>query len=116
MEHRWNRRVDTDMEVLVYHETVPVARACAENISLDGMFIRSQPLHFPNKTSLEVEVELTRHGQAQRYRIPALVVHSEAGGAGLMFQRVNTSVMDVLEELMRDNGESGTQHERGAGL
>lgn len=100
MEHRWYRRVRANTDVLLYHNTQPIARRRLTNLSLNGMFVQPGCIEFCRNTTLEVDFELSFMGKTERCRIPALVTHSSYRGMGLMFEALDRQCSERLRRYL----------------
>jgi hypothetical protein len=71
--------------------------ARARNLSPEGMYVETTKLTIPTGTMVEIELDRWN----REWRIPAIVVHGDARGAGLMFQ-------SALPELYQCETAAGT--------
>lgn len=101
MEHRMFPRTSISLEVLLYHDGLPIAVAKAVNISMDGMLIKvKRDPGFIKNASYEIEFAASVYGEQNRYRIPAMLVHDIANKAGFLFETSNEETSDVLNALI----------------
>ena len=101
MEHRWSERKPIEMQVALYYAPIGTIVGKTEDISLEGMFVRTAtadplPLH------AEVEVSfVTSNGDSrQEHRMPAYVVHHKDEGMGLMLRHVDYGDFYALRYLL----------------
>ena len=73
--------VEFDVTMRYRQRRFPVARA--RDLSPDGIYLQTAKLTLPTGTL--IEIELDRWGR--QWLIPAMVVHGDAQGFGLMFRR-----------------------------
>ncbi len=101
MEHRCSVRLPVAMDVLLYHNNIPVVHCKTHDIGADGMFVDSGPLRYQTNTMLKVEFQ-TRKGNVQKsHMLSAMVVHHAKNGLGLMFPGGNSDSMRVWRDLIR---------------
>ena len=87
MEHRWRKRLQKTIKVMLYHNRVPVISCKTRDIGIEGIFVESGPLEFRNYTCLEIEFE----GAYCRRDIAGKAIHSSmvsiVCGSGALFKR-----------------------------
>ncbi len=86
MEHRCSVRKPLGFQLLLYKHGVPVQGGTCRNLGLGGLYIETSERDWHKNEYLEVEIYDGRRGEAMR--LPAVVVHFDTGGAGLMFDVV----------------------------
>lgn len=96
MEHRFHPHAAVEAEAIVIHRGAPVAICLTRDLSLGGAFIRTGPLNFPRNTPLELDLALRTGEVIERHRVSALVVHSGAGGTGLLFLNTNAAARAAI--------------------
>ncbi len=82
MEHRYSSRTPANTKVLIYRKGIPVAMGLAENISRNGLFLRTDFQSINLFQPLEVEL-LPRNKSAGTDRLKTFVVHKADNGFGL---------------------------------
>ena len=94
------------VEIMIFHQGVPVVKTTTRNLSLGGMLIESGAAHF-NRNDI-VEVELVEDAPL-RQRFPAMVVRRHGiDSLGLMFWNEETGIRKVLADSgMNDLDYSG---------
>ena len=104
MEHRWAGRVATSRRVLVYLDTGVSLLCAARNISVEGVYVSTGPGYrqmFPG-TFVEVGLIPCSENSPDVLRVPAMVIHSGPGGAGLMFITRDPDTLDRIADLVTD--------------
>lgn len=99
MEHRYSERIDLPLPVEVNYKDHPPMDAQVQNLSREGMFIQS---HSQALTPGSL-VYLTFHlpsSAATAFRIPAMVVHRQQTGIGVMFQTIPDQLEEALDILL----------------
>lgn len=99
MEHRLSERRPMTLDVLIFHQGLPMGRGRTRNIGREGMFIETEITDFPEGTTLDVEVDVDTGQGEQRVRLPALVIHRNDEGIGLMFLTFVPEIQDILQAL-----------------
>ncbi len=98
MEHRWNRRSELSLDVIVHGRDGSVLTGRTRNVSPSGMFIQfANPVDSITKV---VEIEVSQHT-----RLPCWVVHAEREGMGVMFLSVGEDEECILDQLLSANSE-----------
>ena len=97
MEHRHNPRKQLECEVIINSRQGFIPGRTVE-LSEGGAFVALSTPMSSVLTHSVVEVVLKNPGNAnrERYRLPALVVHSQANGVGLMFPPGRREVLQLL--------------------
>lgn len=101
MEHRCSVRLPVAMNVLLYHNNIPVVHCKTRDISPDGMFVRSGPLKYKANTLLKVEFQAESNAVRKSHMLPAMVVHHSNSGLGLMFPGADAEAMLVWHDMVR---------------
>ncbi len=83
VERRRSSRLPVDFEVIMRYRQRRFPVAQARNLSPEGMYVRTSNLTLPTGTM--IEIELDRWGR--HWLIPAIVVHGDSRGVGLMFRK-----------------------------
>jgi len=84
MENRYSKRVPVVMDVLLFHNNIPVVHCKTHNIGTDGMFVVSGSLSYPTDTIVKVEFCADSQQGPEYYSLPAMVIHQSNSGLGLM--------------------------------
>jgi len=108
MEHRHNPRKQLEFDVILnsHHGVMPGRTV---ELSDGGAFVELSPPVTSRLTHSVVELVLKypERVSRERYRLPALVVHSRAEGVGLMFPSGRSEVQQLLNtdaEIAMDQG------------
>ena len=101
MEHRCSVRLPVAINVLLYHNNIPVVHCKTRNIGADGMFVRTGSLKYGTNTMLKVEFKPEEGHDIHSHLMPAMVVHHANGGMGLMFPGGNSEAMKVWRNIVR---------------
>lgn len=101
MEHRYSVRLPVTINVLLYHNNIPVVHCKTRNIGADGMFVQTGSLKYGTNTMLKVEFKPDEGKDNHSHIIPALVVHHANDGMGLMFPGGNSEAMKVWRNIVR---------------
>lgn len=97
MEHRLSERRPITLDVLIFHQGLPIGRGRTRNIGREGMFIETKKKDFPEGTVLDMELDIDTDKGEQRIRLPALVIHRNREGMGLMFLTLVLEIQDTLQ-------------------
>lgn len=101
MEHRWSDRIPSSIEVLLFHNNIPVVTCKAGNISHYGMFVKTGPVRYERNSQLEVEFVFNAKGRKKRYRIPAYVIHNSKDGLGLMYGDDSQDTINYIKGVIQ---------------
>lgn len=97
MEYRWHLRKPLRLDVVLYYRGTRLLQCRAEDISQQGMFLKTGPAFFAKNVPVEVEFALEdAEGKAQTYHLRAVVVHGESDGIGVMFRDFDRTLVDAL--------------------
>ena len=100
VERRYSARHPVDLPVHVRYRKRRLHGARAGNLSSEGMFLDVQSITVPRGTLVELEID--NHGTERR--IPALVIHRQGSGIGVMFRDPQPGLMEDLIRLSRTPG------------
>jgi len=106
MEHRWDKRSDVFINVLLYHHNRPVARARARDAGSAGMFVEANSVFYAINTVLEVEFVAEPTPLSKRlssYRLPVMVVHNSKAGMGLMFRKSASEALQAWQQVIQQS-------------
>ena len=88
VERRYSDRLTVEFDVQIRYRGRRCPIAHARNISQDGMYVRTNHLTLPRGNMLELQ--LRRWGR--EWLIPAIVVHDDTRGVGLMFRETQSEL------------------------
>jgi len=102
MEHRWKKRIEVSLDVIVRGRDDVTLHGKTRDISVDGMFIRLVQQGVPKSTTVEIEIPHCGclHGW---------VIHADADGEGIgvMFRSIGNEEKRLLELFLLEK--SATQ-------
>ena len=98
MEHRDSARLPAGTKVLIYRKGIPVATGIAENISRQGLFLRTDYQNIDLFQSLEVEL-MPRNRLVGTERIKTCVVHRAESGFGLEIIEIATNTAELSQAV-----------------
>jgi len=93
VERRYCARHPVDIRVHIRYRNRRFYSGRARNLSTDGMYLEVRSLTLPTGTLVELELDA---GARDRY-VPALVVHRDHGGIGVMFRDPQTELLRELD-------------------
>ena len=91
-ERRYGARHRIDLPVYIRYGRRPFLGAVAQDVSVGGMFLAVQSLILPVGTP--VELELTSLGRD--WLLPAVVIHRDNAGIGVMFREPQPELFQGL--------------------
>ncbi len=89
------------VEVLIYHNGIPVAVCPTKEMRRDGLLLHCGPLHFHRHTPLEVELTL---GDRNRFRVQVEVTSCTPDHLDLLFQQVPEGLVQFLPPAQEESG------------
>lgn len=95
MEHRCSKRLVKAINVMLYHNGIPVVSCKTRDIGVEGIFIETGPLEYKNNTHVKIEFEVVSIRSRQLYRLTAIIVHSSEKGLGLYIVEGETDALKV---------------------
>lgn len=101
MEHRCSVRLPIAMNVLLYHNNIPVVHCKTDDIGADGVFVKSGPLKYRTNTMLKLEFQTEKDNGRKSYMLSAMVVHHAKNGLGLMFPGGDSEAMLAWRDVVR---------------
>ena len=85
LENRKSDREQKQIKVRLYQDNTFVTLATTNDITINGMFIRTDVLLFPKNSHLDVVLESQLFNSEKPIRYPATVVHRSLKGMGICF-------------------------------
>ena len=82
IDHRYRTRRASDIEVQIQYRNRRFRSARGRNLSDQGMYLEVSNLTLPTGTLVVLEVR----DMGREWRIPAIVVHQDKHGIGVMFR------------------------------
>ena len=101
MEHRCSVRLPVAMNVLLYHNNIPVVHCKTDDIDADGVFVRSGSLNYRTNSRLKMEFQTEKDNRRKSYILSAMVVHNAKSGLGLMFPGGDSEAMLAWRDVVR---------------
>jgi hypothetical protein len=89
IEHRYRARRSSDIEVQIQYRNRRFRSAKGRNLSDQGMYLEVSNLTLPTGTMVVLELR----DMDQDWRIPAIVVHQDSTGIGVMFRETYPEVL-----------------------
>ena len=100
LEHRWSRRQKVCLDALVFHRLPGLIKVSILDISLEGVFIRTEHPALPPQASVELTFALEFEGKQTVNQIESLVIHSKRNGYGLMFKDFRFTAFQALKGML----------------
>ncbi len=100
MEHRWGKRVDMDVEVILDTRPHGIVHGRVRNASASGLFVETD-VRLALHRRVHVIVTLRQGAVTAVQRLSALVVRCAGGGVGLAFHEVRPDAMTALRAAAR---------------
>ncbi len=105
-EHRMSGRTAQNINVWLYRNESLIALAKTQDLSLSGMFIKTNVLLFPKDSCLEIVFD--NKEKTKRYRIPARVVHRSLQGVGVTLENPKTEESLEIKRLLAKPHDTAT--------
>lgn len=83
IEHRHRPRIPVSLKAVLYHPHGYICPCAVDNISTDGVFIRSPDNRFQKGSIVEVAIEDSIHHK-KNVKFKGLVIHDIRNGVGIM--------------------------------
>jgi len=98
-ERRDTPRIPIALDAIVNYNTQNYQHSITRDISLDGAFVETQN-KFPKKGGVELAIQLPTEGRNKFHRFHAQVIRTTSGGAGVVFDKVDTDAYAALLDLV----------------
>ncbi|MDQ2696407.1 MAG: PilZ domain-containing protein [Pseudomonadota bacterium] len=97
MEHRCTERRPITLNAQIYRHGALVGTGKTRDLGLGGTFVKTRWVGYAENTPLEVKMTL-RNGKGKRrqFRLPAVVIHHNGEGLGLMFHALDGEAIQAL--------------------
>lgn len=95
VERRYSARHGVDVRVHINYRKRRFYCAQARNLSTDGMYLDVRSVTLPTGTLVELELE---HG-GREWLLPAVVIHNQGSGIGVMFRDPQPALFEELTRL-----------------
>lgn len=108
MEHRCTERRPITLNTQIYRHGALVGTGKTRDLGLGGTFIKTRWVGYAENTPLEVKMTL-RNGKGKRkpFRLPAVVIHHNGEGLGLMFHALDGETIQALWSTLFVADQSG---------
>jgi hypothetical protein len=93
-ERRFGARLGIAQPVYIRYLKRPFLGANARNLSPNGMFLAVRALTLPVGTRVELEVRCV----GKRWLLPAIVIHGDSSGLGVMFRQPQPALFRELTQ------------------
>ncbi len=100
MERRWGIRKSVEIDVVIDNQPNCLLRGRIGNVSIGGLFVRTEPAGLAVNSQVELVVILHEEQGARVYRMPAMVVRLTPNGAGFMFDQYDVNAFRTLVMLL----------------
>lgn len=84
---------------LIYIDGIPVINATVRNMGRDGAYVETRGPVLSRGTAVDLELRLRMPGTEKRYRLPAMVMHHDTDGMGLLFRHLQDKDIRDIETL-----------------
>lgn len=96
MDKRWQDRFPVMFEVIIDYPALGLLRGHVLNMSNDGMYIATAATAISDYTDIEITICLAELS-ATPVHIPALVIHNDEQGIGVMFKEKQQKTEEFLQ-------------------
>ena len=98
-ERRDTPRIPIALDAIVNYNSQNFHHSITRDISLDGAFVETKT-KVPKKGGVELAIQLPTEGKNKFHRFHAQVVRTTSGGAGVLFDKVDTDAYAALLDLV----------------
>ncbi|MGQ9659211.1 MAG: PilZ domain-containing protein [Thermochromatium sp.] len=113
IEHHSHTRRANDIEVQIQYRNRCFRSAKGRHLSNQGMYLEISNLTLPTGTQVVLEVR----GLDRDWRIPAIVVHQDGTGIGVMFRDSHPEFLPPsAESILPSRPLMTLEHQAGSGL
>jgi len=102
-ERRWNPRLPTAMEVVVYYGGLGLVQCRTRDVSYDGAFIETGRIALTTETDVELVFSSYSGSKHTQHRITAQIARVTLDGAGLSFSDLEISTYRFLQQLLSNS-------------
>jgi predicted phage tail protein len=99
-ERRDTPRIPIALDTIVSYNDQNYHHSTTRDISLDGAFVESKAAALAKKGTMELAIKLPVEGAPKYHRFHAQIVRVTKGGAGILFDRVETDSYTALLDLV----------------
>ncbi len=102
MERRWTTRTDAALSVDLYSQSGEVLDCTTRDISFGGVFLKMRQALPEIGTLVELIFKFeAAEDEPSQYKMPARIVRTVNGGAGIMFRDFDATAFRSLREVLR---------------
>ena len=101
MDLRRSIRIPTGLKIIVYHNGHLALRCEATNISLNGMYLKTEAARFAKNTLLEIRFSLKVHSITEVIYVCARVTQSTYSGIGVKFVDDGGNTLIHLRKILK---------------
>ncbi len=99
MEHRWSKRQNITLPVLVFEHKLPVATGYCTNVSASGIYLCTGHTKWNVNSILEIEL----HDEFGHVRLPGMIVHRSPKGFGMMLSELQPTSRTILNRIIQSH-------------
>ncbi len=88
-ERRGNIRIESNLDVALYYNSLVLLSCRARDISLGGVFVDTGGQLLPQSTKIDVRFDASVDGQYRYHQLQAEVMHIKDQGVGLKFEHAD---------------------------
>ena len=90
------------LNLVLYHNSIPVAECNAIYLGLLGLFIDTSQLNYPKFTHLEMEVIDPTNQSVERLMFPVVVTAYSKEGMGLTFTNYDDGMVEKWKRVLAE--------------
>lgn len=90
-ERRGNVRVESNLDVALYYNSLVLLSCRARDISPDGVFVDTGGQSLPQNAKIDVRFGVAMGGRDRHHQLQAEVMHVKDQGVGLKFEHTDYS-------------------------
>ncbi|VAX10866.1 hypothetical protein MNBD_GAMMA26-785 [hydrothermal vent metagenome] len=105
MEHRCVVRKPIALDVVINYRALGLVQGRTSNLGIGGMFVDTGCIELPVNALVETVFLLDDNGRQIPCKTEAMVMHSDSGGAGLMFNDLDHALHASLHRVLMDHKE-----------
>lgn len=99
VERRYGHRIPVNFDINLLYRGRRLPSAKVRNLSAEGVFVKTSGITLPTGTL----VELGFNRWNQEWLIPAIVIHGDKRGVGLMFRESQDALFELDSAASRQN-------------
>jgi len=111
MDHRYSQRKKLAFKLLVTDNINTQSCAETENISLDGLFIKSSAATRQKKnTSISLTIIFSNNAPQTHHTISAFVIRHSTNGYAVLFSEYDRPFISALKDVLATSSQTTDQH------